>query len=228
MIDRAGMHDHSTMIFSSALQIDYNYYDISNVTVTESSADGIYVRFNHPYTNNRMEHCNVYRSQGNGLVTRYPFLETAYSTFRDNSLSGFTYNPFFTEAEAIGIRNFMRSDQVTVLKESQSFTLTQETTLFITELKKFRMNKEFSYEIRSADYKLRPTIQILNYNPMTSVEKVTVINNNKKYRIEEDLIDFPLMSSGNRLTVVLNVTGTMSGRLTFAVILGKYLLWWWW
>ncbi|XP_029656084.1 protein bark beetle-like isoform X1 [Octopus sinensis] len=221
MIDRAGMHDHSTMHFSSALQIDYNYYDISNVTVTESSADGIYVRLNHPYTNNRMEHCNVHRSQGHGLVTKYPFLETAYSTFRDNFLSGFTYDPFFTEAEAIGIRNFMRSDQVTVLKESQSFPLTQETTLFITEPGKFRIDKEFTYVIKSTDYKLRPTIQILNYNPVTSVEKVTVINNNKKYYIEEDLIDFPLMSSGNLLTVVLRVSGTMSGRLTFAIILGQ-------
>ncbi|GAB1605409.1 protein bark beetle-like [Argonauta hians] len=221
LIDRAGMLDHSSLVFSSALQIDYNYYDISNLTVTESSANGIYIKFNHPYTNNRLQHCNVYNSQGNGLVTKYPFLETAYGTYKDNFLNGFTYDPFFTESEAMSVRNFLRSDQVTVLKGSQTFTLTQETNMFITEAKKFTMNDQFVYEFIAADYQKRPTIQILNYNPLTSVENVTVFDGNKNYYIEKDLIDFPVVSATNQIKVQISVTGIMSGRLNFVVVLAS-------
>ena len=217
-IDKAGLLDHSKMFFSPALRIDYNYYDITNVTVTSSTSDGIYIKFNHPYSNNRLQSCNVFNSLGNGLVVKYPFVETAYGQYNGNKQTGFLYDPFFSEVEAMSVQNFMRNDQVTFLGESGEYQITKEMTLFKTN-PGIHINKTYVYKLVSTKAQL--TLQILNYNPLTSVESLNISNGKKEYKIEDDLIDFPLVSSRGVFTIKLFVSGILSGRLTFTVLRGK-------
>lgn len=217
-IDKAGLLDHSKMFFSPALRIDYNYYDITNVTVTSSTSDGIYIRFNHPYTNNRLQFCSVFNSLGNGLVVKYPFLETAYGRYHSNKQTGFLYDPFFTEAEVMSVLNFMRMDQVTFLEKSAEYKITSEMTLFKTRPGTYSMKETFEYKLVSLNSPL--TLQILNYNPLTTVESLNISNSKKTYRIEEDLIYFPLVSPRGSFTIKLSVSGILSGRLALVVIRG--------
>ena len=66
-------------------------------------------------------------------------------------------------------------------------------------------------------------MDVLDYNPETDIEKVTVYDNRKEdvqpfthqWKIEEDLVDFPIESRLNDLYLTWKVNGAPSGRLTF-------------
>ena len=53
------MLDAETMLFTPALRIDYNYYDITDVRVHHSLDDGIQVNYIHPYVTARLEYMQV-------------------------------------------------------------------------------------------------------------------------------------------------------------------------
>lgn len=69
-------------------------------------------------------------------------------------------------------------------------------------------------------------LQILDYLPIEAVEKVVIYDssiagvsssNTKRWEIEKDLVDFPILSSSAIVTIRLTVNGQLSGRLAFAV-----------
>ena len=76
----------------------------------------------------------------------------------------------------------------------------------------------------------RVTLQLLDYSPATNVEEVVIYDSGRAtiqpgvtrhWKIEEDLIDFPVVSVSTKLTIRYHVKGVQSGRLAFAVISGK-------
>jgi hypothetical protein len=58
-IQRAGLLDAETMSFTPALRIDYNFYQITAVTITDSLDDGVHVMYVHPYETARLERMQV-------------------------------------------------------------------------------------------------------------------------------------------------------------------------
>ena len=68
-------------------------------------------------------------------------------------------------------------------------------------------------------------VDVLDYNPDVTQEKVTVYDGRKSairpgtinWAIEEDLVDYPVVSSGNAATLRWKVTGPASGRAAFVV-----------
>lgn len=68
--------------------------------------------------------------------------------------------------------------------------------------------------------------QVLDFDPDTGNEEVVVYNsdrinigsNTKLWRIPQDLVDFPVVSTTTTLTIMLRVHGLRSGRLAFAVL----------
>lgn len=76
---------------------------------------------------------------------------------------------------------------------------------------------------------LQVVIDVLDYNPDVSEEKVTVYDGRQSairpgtihWAIEEDLVDYPVVSSGNVATLRYEVTGPASGRATFVVRASK-------
>ena len=71
-------------------------------------------------------------------------------------------------------------------------------------------------------------LKVLDYLPVESVEKVSIYdssysaigpNTKSKWEIEKDLIDFPVVTNGNFVTIKLSLRGQMSGRLAFVFVL---------
>ena len=60
-IERAGLLDAETMTFTPSLRIDYNYYTITAVTITESLSDGVLINYVHPYETARLEYMQVHK-----------------------------------------------------------------------------------------------------------------------------------------------------------------------
>ena len=71
--------------------------------------------------------------------------------------------------------------------------------------------------------------QILDYYPVTDREEVVIFDaarasitaNTKRWRVPEDLVDFPIVSSAQVVTIRYTVRGIRSGRLAFAVMSRK-------
>ena len=72
-------------------------------------------------------------------------------------------------------------------------------------------------------------MDVIDYNPDVTQEKVTVFDGRKSairpgtihWAIEEDLVDYPVVSSGNVATLRWDVSGPASGRATFVVRASK-------
>ena len=58
-LERAGLLDAETMSFTPALRIDYNFYQITAVTITDSLSDGVHINYIYPYETARLEYMQV-------------------------------------------------------------------------------------------------------------------------------------------------------------------------
>lgn len=74
-MNNAGLLDPDTGTMTPTLRIDYNYYQISWLTIQNSASDGIQISYNQPFAFNKMEYITVMNSAGNGIVTKSPKLE---------------------------------------------------------------------------------------------------------------------------------------------------------
>ena len=234
IIEHAGLLDADDMLYTPGLTIDYNYLKITGLIVRNSVSDGVNVKYSHPHTENLFEHCMFDNNQGHGFLTRSPFLNIKYATMNNNEKSGFVYDPFFTEYEALSVRNFIEPSLTVDLGGTQYYNLGDNSMAFIVT-KPGLQTVDFTYmmQIYVSD-RYRTTLQLLDYNPLTAVETVTIYDSNKdgittntkRWEIEKDLVDFPLISTSNYLTIAVKVRGVMSGRLAFAAHSGKDCLVW--
>lgn len=225
IIQKAGQLDYQAMTFTPALRIDYNFYKITALQVTDSVSDGVNIKYANPFTENLFEKCHFVRNLGNGFLTRSPFLKITESTMNDNQKGGFVYDPFFTEYEALSVRNFLHQNRM-VYFGTRDFQLGDNSMAFIISQPGIQAeNRTYTMQLSVSSSNYRITLQILDYNPLTNVEKVTIYNSNRnsisptkvKWEIEEDLVDFPITSKGdNYLTIQVVVRGVRSGRLAFA------------
>ncbi|GFO27981.1 class a scavenger receptor srcr domain with c-type lectin domain [Plakobranchus ocellatus] len=227
-INKAGMMDSDTATLSPALRIDYNYYQISWLKVEDALSDGIHVFHHHPYFLSKMEYVTVNNCGGNGIFTRSPNLQLMDSQLYGNWKAGFLYDPFFTEYDALLVRNMIYpARRLDMFAQSQRKLATGEMMFLICPAGQAKeTEKEYIVEISSPSSTYKLVLQVLDYLPVETVEKVTVfdsgqnlINNRatKKWEIERDLVDFPIISGGSALTIKLVVNGQKSGRLAFAV-----------
>lgn len=74
-------------------------------------------------------------------------------------------------------------------------------------------------------------VQVLDYNPQTWKERVTFYQSDrnawqaaKSWTIEDDLVDFPLETRSQHVTIRYTVRGTRSGRLALVVMSSKIYL----
>jgi hypothetical protein len=232
-IDRAGLLDYAEMSYTAGLRIDYNYYGISYLKVINGVSDGINIQYSHPYAPNTLEKCNIDNNLGNGLLIRSPFLKVDDTTMNNNDKSGFEYDPFFTEYTALSVRNFIyqNDDYLKSILDNPVIHMGQDTMLFLMCPAGGDGTPRTHYTELSVISTFRLTLQILDYNPLTSVERVTIfdsprdaiVSNTKRWEIEEDLVDFPIVSRSNIITIRLQAFGVRSGRLSFAAISRTYI-----
>lgn len=58
-LERAGLFDAESMSFTPALRIDYNFYQITAITIINSLSDGVHINYIHPYETSRLEYMQV-------------------------------------------------------------------------------------------------------------------------------------------------------------------------
>ena len=77
----------------------------------------------------------------------------------------------------------------------------------------------------SVNRQYRVVVDVIDYNPETNVELVTVYDTRRQsirpdtlhWTIDDDMIDFPVVSQLNYLTVRWKMSGISSGRLAFVL-----------
>lgn len=224
VISNAGLLDYEEMKYTPALRIDYMFYKITGLHILNSVSDGVVVKYSNPHTENLFEFCKFDNNLGHGFLTRSPYLRIFYTTMNNNVKSGFSYDPFFTEYEALSVRNFIYRNRIISLTETPLYNLGDNSMVFITTSSGSGIErKTYDMEI-SVTWQYRITLQILDYNPLTTIESVIIYDSGKSgirsrtnnWQIEKDLVDFPIVSTSTQLTIRLTVNGVRSDRLTFA------------
>lgn len=224
------MLDFADMSYSPGFRIDYNFYDMAFITVKNCVSDGINIKYSYPYTRNEIQYLHLENNLGNGILTRSPFLTLRHVTVKNNDKAGIMYDPFFTEYEALSVRNFIDRSRIIPITTTARLHVRGDSVEFITCPIDETIESNVVYWVElETDLYFRIVVQVLDYNPLTSVEKLTVYDSRKdsisvanKWMIEEDLVDFPVVSRGNFLTLRYLVNGVRSGRLALAVTAGMY------
>ena len=219
------------MTYSPGFRIDYNFYSMSFITVKHCVSDGIHIKYSYPYTRNEIQYLTLENNLGNGILTRSPFLSLTHSWIKNNDKAGIIYDPFFTEYEALSVRNFIDRSRTLSITTTPSLVITGGSVEFLTCPIGDVIESDYTYWVElDAPLYSRITVQVLDYNPLTHIEKVTVFDSRKsgigvarRWAIEEDLVDFPVVSSRNFLTIRYHVNGVRSGRLALAVTAGKQI-----
>ncbi|XP_012945265.1 protein bark beetle [Aplysia californica] len=236
-IKKAGLLDPDTATLTPALRIDYNFYKISWLTVENSISDGISIAYSHPYSENVMEYLKVLGSAGNGIVTKSPRLELWHSKIDHSGKAGFLYDPFFTEYDALLIRNMIYPDRRVFMLDGKYHVSGQlyrvrlpaidDHIFLLCPAGQANVTRDYFVEVQAYRSGYRMVLQIMDYLPVESVEKVTVYDTVyqnilgqgvKKWEIEKDLVDFPVVSGGDTVTIKLSVNGQLSGRLAFVIV----------
>lgn len=225
-IEDAGLLDYADMSFSPGFRIDYNFYDMSFITVKNCVSDGINIKYSYPYTFNEIRYLTLENNLGNGILTRSPFLTLRHVTIKGNDKAGIMYDPFFTEYEALSVRNFIDNSRTVSITTTPRLQIGGDSVEFIVCPigEAVESGKTYWMELETALYS-RITVQVLDYNPLTSIEKLTLFDSRKnnidvatrRWSVEEDLVDFPVVSSHNYLLIRYQVNGVRSGRLALAV-----------
>ncbi|XP_052783699.1 protein bark beetle-like isoform X2 [Mya arenaria] len=224
-IEKAGLLDFVEMSYTPGLRIDYNFYKISYLTIRDCVSDGINIKYANPFSKSLIEKVTVENSLGNGILTRSPFLELSHLTLTNNAKAGFVYDPMFTEYEALSVRNFIGRGVTEVLTDLSNIQLSNQEMKFLITTQTTE-DKTYTIQISTADQYSQVVVQVLDYNPQTDKEKVVFYQSDrnnwasatKSWSIEEDLVDFPLLSKSQYLTIRYTVRGTRSGRLALAII----------
>lgn len=230
-IEKAGLLDFAEMSYTPALRIDYSFYKMSHITVRNSVSDGFSIKYCHPYSESEYLWVTLENNLGNGFLTRSPFLYLKHLTVTGNKQGGLVYDPMFTEYEALSVRNFMSRGVAVSLTDTTSMDLNGNEMKFITTTaSQAEEYKTYMLQIHSVSGN-RITVQILDYNPLTEIEKVIFysspasnLETAQSWAVEEDLVDFPIVSKASYMTIQYTVRGLRSGRLAIAVIASKYFI----
>lgn len=222
-ISDAGLMDPATVAYAPALKIDFNVHTLTNLQIMNNLADGVQIMHNDVYANARLAHSIVRDNRGNGISVRSSFFELYNCSLSGNDQSGFEYSPSYTTQEALQIRAgvrtyFMFDHNDTVLLGNENFRWVITPQGYDPEVTTY----ELEVQVNSL-YKV--VVDIVDYNPQTDVEKVTVFDSRRSnikpttvsWTLEDDLPDFPVVSQLTYMTIRWTVAGVSTGRLAFVI-----------
>ncbi len=225
-VNKAGLLDPNRMWYSPAIKIDYNMHTLEYINVTQTMSTGIEIIRNDIYIKPKLIYSEISNNLGNGMSIRSPFFDLAFCNIHDNFRFGFEYNPHYTTYEALQLRAGITDSLVLGPLLAQSgYDLANEGYRFITStLDANALPATHDIEIRvSRDYHVM--VDILDWNPDETQEKATVFDSAKhnirpstmNWKIEEDLVEFPVVSTSTAMTIRWQVRGPTSGRTTFLI-----------
>lgn len=222
-ISGAGLSDPAAVRYSAALRIDYNLHTLEHLTVENNMADGIVIMHNDVFAGARLASSVVRNNAGNGLTVRSSFFEMFDCRLEDNGRAGFEYSPMYTADEAYQIRAGIRD--AFVLDHSDTIRLGVENRRWVVTPRRFE-GETTTYDLEvQVDSQYRVVVDMIDWNPLTNVEQVTVYDSQRsairdgtlRWKIDEDLVDFPVESQLSFMTIRWTITGIASGRLAFVL-----------
>ena len=222
-VSGAGLMDPAAIIYSPAIRIDYNLHTLEHLAVSDNLADGLIIMRNDVYAGTRLASSVVRDNGGTGVVVHGSFFELYDCRLTGNRLAGFEYNPSYTADEALQVRAGIR--EPIVFDRTRSIFLDNENRRWVTTPRRF-VNETWTYDLEVRVNKLhRVVVDVVDYNPETSVELVTVYDSRRlairpdtvHWTIDEDMVDFPIVSQLTYLTVRWRMSGLSSGRLAFVL-----------
>jgi len=219
----AGLMDPAAIIYSPAIRIDYNLHTLERVTIADNLADGVVIMRNDVYAGAKLA-SSVVRDNGRiGVTVHGSFFELYDCRLTGNRLAGFEYNPSYTAAEALQIRAGIR-DPI-VFDRSMTINLNDENRRWVVTPRRF-VNETWTYDLEVRANRLhKVVVDVIDYNPETNVELVTVYDSRRQsirpdtlhWTIDEDMVDFPVVSQLTYLTIRWQMSGISSGRLAFVL-----------
>jgi hypothetical protein len=230
-VREAGLLDPTALLYSPAISIDYNVHILERLHIHDNIATGLEILHNDAYANAKLAYSVVERNFGNGVTTRGSFFDVTFSELSDNMLSGFEYNPTTTNEEALELRRGIDRTKTWVLQEEKDNSLFVPNEGYKFLITDERLEESQVYEVEfwaNSAYKL--VVAVLDWNPDVDQEMITIFDgarnsineNTHRWRIEKDLVDFPIQSAGGKLTFRFQVHTLSSGRLTFVLRSSKY------
>ena len=167
---------------------------------------------------------------GNGVIVRASFFTMAFCTLRNNA-AGFEYNPSRTTYQGLQLRAGIHDPKV-FDSSLTTIQLANQAYVFVVTKENFESDPQTYYLEVSVETSHRVVLDVLDYNPDMSQENMTVYDGRRisihptrtrKWKIEDDMADFPVESSGKALTIQWTVSGTVSGRFTFVLRSSTFL-----
>jgi len=222
-ISGAGLADPTAIVYSAALRIDYNVHTLEHLTVENNMADGIVIMHNDVYANARLVSSVVRNNVGNGVTVRSSFFEMFDCRLEDNGRAGFEYSPMYTAADALQIRAGVRD--AIMFNQSMKVKLNVENRKWVVTPRRYE-GETTTYDLEvEVDPQYKVVVDIIDYNPLTTIEQVTVFDSRQSairdgtlsWKIDEDLVDFPVVSQLTFMTIRWTISGIASGRLTFVL-----------
>lgn len=219
-----GLMDPAAITYSPAIRIDYNVHTLEHVTVADNLADGVVIMRNDVYAGARLASSQVRDNAGTGVVVRGSFFEVYDCRLTGNRRAGFEYNPSYTADEALQVRAGI-GDKRILFDRSMSIHLDNENRRWVTTPRRF-VNETWTYDLQVSVERLhKVVVDVVDYNPETNVELVTVYDSRQQsirpdtlhWTVDEDMVDFPVVSQLTYLTIRWKVSGISSGRLAFVL-----------
>jgi len=112
-----------------------------------------------------------------------------------------------------------------IFDRSMSVHLGDENRRWVITPRRF-VNETWTYDLEvSVNRQYKVVVDVIDYNPETNVELVTVYDSRRRsirpdtlhWTIDEDMIDFPVVSQLTYLTIRWRMSGISSGRLAFVL-----------
>uniref|UniRef100_A0A1I8GIE5 SRCR domain-containing protein n=1 Tax=Macrostomum lignano TaxID=282301 RepID=A0A1I8GIE5_9PLAT len=230
-LDTGGLLDYFRMYFSPGVQVDYNKHLFQNVRVSNCLSHGFVVLHNELYRDNRLSNCQLTGNLGNGVLIRSPLIGLTACNMSNNQGSGFEYNPGFTEQEAYEFRSSfppVRKTMLTSLTASSPQVIgiqSSDTDYLVTNPSASAVSGVYRVQLNAGQSEQRLILTVVDFNPDPAWERVTIYDvaaasvneNSPKWRIPEDLVLFPAVSSGAAVTVEYRVKGPVTDKLALIV-----------
>ncbi|KAK0410181.1 hypothetical protein QR680_004996 [Steinernema hermaphroditum] len=226
IIERAGLFDFRTSQFSPALQIDWNYHTFHDIVVRDNFFDGIDIVYNDLTKKPAIRNSISVNNRRNAMRVRSVGITVERVRLNQNGNAGLRYDPHVSEALQRDIVTWLERKEQPEMEANNVFTIPNRNLnvlqVFESQLnhRKFLLAKAtvecplvllepcvHNMEIEASGYEYgmssRLAIQIVNRPGNDSDEDAifTDYQTGRQLSLRQNPIDFPFVSSGNRLSM---------------------------
>lgn len=222
-----GMLDFETMSYQSNLVIEYNRHTLANLDVSESRSSGLSLLYADPLQSLTLSNSAFTRNLGAGVSMGTTYVAVTGCTMANNTGAGFEFNPTVSEYYAFLMRNWVNDLKDLAAPQYVNATAGVQTegwSYFRVSANAAPEQSVYFVELRTDPY-YRIVLVLLDWSPNTTFERIvffdgglsqTVLNQAPYWwRVQEELTEFPIISSSSVLTLRVETRGLRSGRLLF-------------